>query len=250
MRRSNAWPHPCGNCAMPRTNSVRKERLATLGQLAGGVAHELRTPLSVMRNSVYYPGARPAQSDPTIRDLLGEMQRAVVSSDHITRGNARLRPGTVPRDQSLSDRPSDRPDALRLVALPRYRAAHQGRLVIRRPRCRPIRDQATRILVNLIQNAIPAMAYTRELGSRWATRSRAKAKSAFPVRDTGCGIPPENLDKIFDALFTTRDEKGSRGLGLAISLRYASALNRGSLHRRKRGRGRHDLPAHAGGGQT
>jgi len=201
---------------------VRKERLATLGQLAGGVAHELRTPLSVMRNSVYYLEHVLPQGDPTIRDILGEMQRAVVGSDHIIgemldfvrepSHETRVFPIGLAITRALQ------------LAPPPQTILFDGPFGETGAEVRANQDQVTRILINLIQNAIQAMSHCG--GLEIMVNRVEGAKVCISVKDTGCGIPPENLDKIFDALFTTKTR--GIGLGLAISLRYAR-LNQGTL---------------------
>lgn len=85
-------------------------------------------------------------------------------------------------------------------------------------------DQITRILTNLIQNAVQAMPAGGELEVN-ASRPE-EGRVCVTVRDTGSGIPQENLDKIFEPLFSTKTR--GMGLGLTIAQRYAG-LNGGQL---------------------
>tara|TARA_R110002096_G_scaffold42144_35_gene113872 strand:- start:3698 stop:6031 length:2334 start_codon:yes stop_codon:yes gene_type:complete len=200
---------------------VRNERLATLGQLAGGVAHELRTPLTVLRNAVYYLEKTAAPGDPIMREVLDEMQRAIGSSDHIIGEmldfvrepacEVSLFPIGETIDRALDLVPV--PESIRLEG-----PEGEGEAEVHgNP------EQITRILTNLIQNAVQAMP---DGGALEICVSRESEKVSVEVRDTGGGIPEENLEKVFDPLFTTKT-KGI-GLGLAVSRRYAE-LNQGGL---------------------
>ncbi|MFT5467039.1 MAG: two-component system sensor kinase FixL [Verrucomicrobiales bacterium] len=201
---------------------VKNERLAILGQLAGGVAHELRTPLSVIRNSVYYLEATADQSDSETVEALAEMQRAIASSDHII--SELLDYVREPAEDSAVFPIGESIErALQLVAVPEnvsvnLPAIDDSMMVS------GSQEQVTRILTNLVQNAVQAMPKGGELGFRV---DRAGDELTVEVRDTGCGIPAESLVRIFDPLYTTKT-KGI-GLGLAISQRYAE-LNQGSLN--------------------
>lgn len=201
---------------------VRKERLATLGQLAGSVAHELRTPLNVITNSVYFLRNAFGGNEGAVREVLEEMERAVGSSDHII---GEMLDFVREPSQHTADFPIgetiDR--ALKLIPPPPVievlRSGAGPDLLVHGNR-----DQIMRILTNLIQNAVHAMpgGGRLEIAVSLAKGGRVSVK----VSDTGCGIPEENLAKIFEPLFTTKT-KGI-GLGLAISQRYVR-LNRGWL---------------------
>ncbi len=204
---------------------VRRERLATLGQLAGGVAHELRTPLGVIRNAVYYLEHTLPPTD-TMKQVLGEVQRAIGSSDHIIAEmldfvrEPSLEKEVFPVGQVIAA-------ALQLVPMPAG-VRFLGPDGAVESFIEANKDQVTRILVNLIQNGVQAMDRRGELAIQ-VEREEAPGEAGpvwICVRDTGCGIPAENLAKIFDPLFTTKTR--GIGLGLAISMRYAQ-MNGGGL---------------------
>lgn len=196
---------------------VRQERLATLGKLAGSVAHEMRTPLTVIRSSLFFLERCYPTGDRDVREALGEVKRAIVSSDHIISEMLDYVRGTGPCDavfcldtaiaQAVRSVPV--PPTIRIQDSSIEGAA--GMMVRGNP------DQITRILVNLIQNAVQAMPAGGELEIRagWDGADRIFVS----IRDTGCGIPAENLPKIFEPLFSTKTV--GIGLGLAIAKRYA-----------------------------
>jgi two-component system, NtrC family, sensor histidine kinase HydH len=86
--------------------------------------------------------------------------------------------------------------------------------------CRLDPDQIKQVLINLIKNALEAMPQ----GGSLTVRTRGNTRGIFvDVEDTGTGIPPEHLNEIFNAFFTTK-EKGT-GLGLAVSLKILNDHN-------------------------
>lgn len=194
---------------------VKRERLSTLGRLAGGVAHELRTPLTVIRNSLYYLKQATAEVEGVTREVFEEANRAVASCDHII--GEMLDFVREPSAETSVFRIGEAiRRALRLVPVPASVSlvrtdAADGIQV------RANEDQVIRILANLILNALQAMPNGGNLTIEAAPLDGNKVSIA--VLDTGCGIPEENLGRIFDPLFTTKT-KGI-GLGLSVCQRYA-----------------------------
>ena len=195
---------------------VRSEKLAILGQLAGGVGHELRNPLSVINTSIYYlkmvqPEASDKikehhfmieqevhNADKIISDLLDYAR--VISSDRKPVSASKLVRQTmkrfsVPPTVKLNlELPDDIPD---IYADPR---------------------QAEQVLSNLVTNACQAM---NQEGRLTISARLEKKMVRIAVKDTGTGISPENMKKLFEPLFTTK-AKGI-GLGLAVSQKMAEA---------------------------
>ncbi len=199
---------------------IRKERLATLGQLAGGLAHEIRNPLGVIRNATYFLREMFDKGDEDVRDSFDEIERALASSNHIVAELLDYARDPQPKQIVFSAREAT-DHALAVLDL-----GHKVRL--ERPEapelyCIGDQGQTERILINLISNGVQAMPG----GGTLTLGCRAEADAVlFDVTDTGVGIPAEYLNKVFDPLFT-RKAKGI-GLGLAISRRYAE-LSHGAI---------------------
>lgn len=202
---------------------MRQERLATLGKLAGSVAHEMRTPLSVIRNTAVYLKHVLRESTGEIKESLAELDRAVISCNHIISEmldfvrEAREETSVVCVGTAFGDalRSLTVPASVRIVGLEPAVLNHELRANL---------DQVTRILINLFQNAFQAMRDGGELEISVATVPDGNVR--ITVRDTGSGIPPEHLDKVFEPLFSTKIR--GIGLGLAIAQRYAR-VNGGDL---------------------
>ena len=193
---------------------VRSERLAAIGQLAGGVGHELRNPLGAIKNAAYYVKGKVAESElsqkePRVMEFLDIMDDEVNASNKIISdllGFSRVgKPSVSPaRIEKVIE------DALSRTAIPENIEVTK-KLDTELPEIDIDPDQIQQVLVNMITNAVEAMPE----GGKLTIAARGKGKFLeVEIADTGCGIPQEAVDKIFDPLFTTR-AKGI-GLGLAV----------------------------------
>jgi signal transduction histidine kinase len=191
---------------------VGKERLATLGQLAGSVAHELRNPLGVIKNAVYFLRlALSATEDVRVRKHLAILEREVATSNRIISDllDFARRPTPTRVPISLNDVVRECLDRLEA---PEGHVERVVRLAEDLPRLDADPFQFDQILGNLIRNALQAMPEGGRLTIE--TAQQADGSLTLAVADTGAGIPPETLTRIFEPLFTTK-AKGV-GLGLAI----------------------------------
>ncbi len=200
---------------------VRQERLAALGQLAGGVAHELRNPLGVMKNSVYFLEMTLADADEKVRKHLGIIERQIDIADKIVSDLldfARTRkPQRVPTDVNGLVREalevSDIPDGIEVTT----------DLADNLPTLMVDGLQLHRVFVNLISNAVDAMPGGGDLTVRTAADERLLT---IIVEDTGRGMRVKELAKIFEPLFTTK----ARGIGLGLPIsRQLVKLNGGRI---------------------
>lgn len=190
---------------------VRKEKLATLGQLASGVGHELRNPLGVMTNALYYLDIRLADAPGDALEYLGILKAQVALSSRIV--------GDLLDFSRVKEPRRERVAASEIVENQIARLAESDSVAVRReiPKDLPPVSvdpvQVGQVLFNLLTNAVQAM------GDAGGTLTVAAGEGPpgkvwIEVRDTGPGIPPENLERIFEPLFTTR----ARGIGLGLSV--------------------------------
>jgi signal transduction histidine kinase len=200
---------------------VRRERLAMLGQLSSGVGHELRNPLGVMTNAVYYLKAVLPTAPEKVREYLDILQQQITLSEKIVSDLL---------DFARSKPPQRRPFSLAEVAtaqVSRLGALNGFTINTHLPKDLPpvLADQTQvgQIVLNLLTNAVQAMDRTGTID----VRAQSSGKRVhLDVSDTGPGIPAANLEKIFEPLFTTKAR--GIGLGLAVSRTLARA-NDGEL---------------------
>lgn len=194
---------------------VRKERLAILGQLAGGVNHELRNPLGVIKNSVYYLSMILPEDD-KVQKHLGILEREVGTASRIV-GNlldiARVKAAVRVRTD-LSGLVQESLEQTLLEENLEVVTKLAGDL----PPVFVDPEQIKQVVGNLIRNAAQAMS---DGGTLTIETARADGGAQVAVSDTGVGISPENREKIFQPLFTTK-AKGI-GLGLALAKELAEA---------------------------
>jgi signal transduction histidine kinase len=192
---------------------VRSERLAAVGELASGVGHELRNPLNVIRNCVYLINmSLEGHTMPEIEDTLKLLDMQVDISNKIVTDLLDFTRVKTPTRSivSINDMVRDR---ISWASIPdkvvvRYELAEES------PRLFVDAEQVGRAFTNIINNAVQSISGRGEF---WISTGIKGDFGWVKFKDTGCGIPPENLNKIFEPLFTTKP-KGV-GLGLAITKR-------------------------------
>lgn len=192
---------------------VRREKLALLGELAASLAHELRHPLGVISNAVYYlQNVIPAASEP-VEEYLGIISSEVGGAEIII---SNLLEYGLPS-------PPDRGEAtvLELMSdvLERQPAPEEIEVVLSIPSDLPPiyvdSRQMRRALSHLVTNAYQAMPEGGKLTIKTSEVSGAPARSnevAISITDTGVGLSQENVEKLFQPLFTTK----ARGMGLGL----------------------------------
>jgi signal transduction histidine kinase len=187
----------------------RKEKLAMLGQVAGSVGHELRNPLGVMNNAVYFLQNSLLDADASTKEYLNIIKEEIASSERIVSDlldSARTQPPQLELidvakliDQTL--RKYTMPPSI-IVKLeipatlsPLYVDPRQIRQVFR----------------NLISNGVESMLEGGTLQIQ-ATGNEQDKTISVSVRDSGSGIAPEIMHNLFQPLFTTK----ARGIGLGL----------------------------------
>ena len=209
------------------------DRLATVGQLAAGVGHEINNPLAYLLSNLHYIQDELRQREGTSPDQRGQELLSAISE--ACEGAERVR--IIVQDLKTMARPDEAslgPVKLREVV---HGAAKMAAHEIR-PRARFIEDcdnvppvhgngaRLSQVLLNLLINASHAIEPGRVERNeiRVEARESAPGRVTLAVSDTGCGIPPENLDRIFDPFFTTKEVGVGTGLGLSVCQRIVKSL--------------------------
>jgi signal transduction histidine kinase len=188
---------------------IRQERLTILGQLAGGIGHELRSPLGAIKNAVYLLNLSLPSPDPETAEVLQILNHQVANADRVITSLmdfARFQPPY----RRATDVRATIDAALAQSALPANVTVNQ-QYAETLPPLMADPHQLQIVFGNLMRNAAQAMPNGGQLT---IAAQRSDTELAISFRDTGVGIAPDVLDKIFQPMFTTK----SRGLGLGLAL--------------------------------
>jgi two-component system, sporulation sensor kinase E len=190
---------------------VRADRLAALGELVAGVAHEIRNPLAIIKGSLQvYAETVPASDD--VHELSKIVNQEIDRLDRVIK--ALLDFG---RPSPSAMEPTDMREVIEETITLTGKYAKQLGIDVVVDHMEPLPpvtadpDQIKQVLVNLISNAVQAMPSG---GSVHVGGSADDEFVNLTVRDEGVGIPQEEIAHIFDPFRTTRD--GGTGLGLTI----------------------------------
>ena len=205
------------------------DRMASLGRLAAGVAHEINNPLAYVHTSLEVASR-----------ALGELgdARTEKIADSIARaqdGAERVR-GIV-RDLKMLSRPDDEPSeaidlpavldsTLALAANAIGPKAHVVRNFGKAPRARATRGRLGQLFLNLLLNAADAIpeGNVERNEIRVTTGTDKAGRAVVEIADTGQGIDPALAERVFDPFFTTKEIGAGTGLGLAICHRIVTQL--------------------------
>jgi len=197
------------------------DRLATIGQLAAGVAHELNEPLGAMLGFAQLAKKAPGVSEAVEQDLEKIIEACLHSRKIVSK--LRLFARQMPLEHSEFQLNELVEDGLSFV---KSRCAKHGIRVVEHldPGLTPIvadRGQLHQVLVNLAVNAVQAMPG----GGVLTIRTRGEPEHVvLSVEDTGCGMTAAILDKIFLPFFTTKAVDQGTGLGLSVVHGIVTAL--------------------------
>ncbi len=199
----------------------RSERFAALGQVTGGIAHEMRNPLNVIKTSVYYlQNARQVTPEKSAEHLK-RIGKQVEVADNVISALSSFTKQVQPNSKEFEPKVCVG-RAVEDASLPSSIQVE----VISPPDLPPAQgdeDQIRIVIANLIHNARDAMPSG---GRLTITLSQIDGQINFQVSDTGHGIPQEILHQVMEPFFTTKAR--GIGLGLAIS-RSIVERNRGTL---------------------
>ncbi len=190
----------------------RTERLAELGTLASGMAHEIGTPMNVIQGRAEYLLQRTTE-EPIKKGLA----TIIAQVERITKIMNQLL--TFARRRPIERKPMDLKktiaDCLDIVQerLKQHRVEVETSYAEPLPLVHADPDQMSQVLLNLVLNAIQAMPEGGRLSLALEPEGPGMKLS---VADTGSGMPAETLNKIFDPFFTTKDVGAGTGLGLTV----------------------------------
>lgn len=207
---------------MARRNLEDQDRLASLGMMSAGIAHELNTPLAVIKGSVDEMAERGGTLDPDRVALLSRVVDRLERLGDSLLDFARIRPPT--RAEVMLRPMVD--EAWTLVRLDR--GAREITLINAIPAAMMIfadADRLTQVLVNLVRNAVDAFD-ARPMGASPAAVIEVAATDvttegrewvSLTIRDNGPGIDPAVLGRLFEPFSSTRMDSTGTGLGLAVA---------------------------------
>lgn len=212
------WPYLLGRLKTTQEGLIQAEKLTSLGQLAASVAHEINNPLSGVLVYTQLLTKR-LNSDKftkeTALNYLGKMESELVRSTKLVRNLLDFARQSAPTLREV--------DINEVINRSFELAAHSAQLqqinVIKElqadiPRLMADFDQLQQVCTNLILNAIQAMTQGGILTLRTSVDN---GQIKIEVQDTGCGISPQNMRKLFTPFFTTKREVKGVGLGLAVA---------------------------------
>ncbi|RJO65661.1 MAG: PAS domain S-box protein [Myxococcales bacterium] len=200
---------------------VQSEKLAGIGILAAGVAHEINNPLQALLLKSQYILRhidRQLEVKRSVRDIIQYVNRMA----EIVRGLSKYaRTVKNEKDWTAVDLVEIIKESLELS----YHTRNFGDVIVKRdfgtiPPVIGNKGQYQQIFINLIVNAIDAMEGKGKLTLRLKPYDPHTVLAE--VEDTGCGIPEENLDKIFTPLFTTKPSGKGTGMGLHVAYRIVT----------------------------
>jgi signal transduction histidine kinase len=210
---------------------VRREKLALLGQLAGSVGNELRNPLGVMNNAVFFLKNLLPDDGETVREYLDIIKNEIDTSQRILTDFIDFFRTKAPRAMAIPA------EELMAQSLDRRAIPENVEVSVDFPKTLPPLWvdplQMRQAFRNLIDNAVQAMPMggALKIAARWVRSEELEVRSTqeitspltphssqdfieISVEDAGEGIAPENMEKLFQPLFTTK----SRGIGLGLPI--------------------------------
>lgn len=189
---------------------LTSERLATLGQFSGNISHELRNPLGVIDSSAYYLKTKLKDAEEKVQEHLDRIKSSVRDANAIIESllnltrMQELQLGRLALTGIISDTiaTSKVPATVKVIQnFPKPEVLVNGD-----------REQLRMAFRNIVTNAVEAMDGKGTLTVTVGRTNGGQAEVFFA--DTGPGIAPENLDKVFQPLFTTK----AKGIGFGLSI--------------------------------
>lgn len=193
---------------------IHAEKLAAIGQLTAGLAHEMGTPLNIISGRAEYLLSDMSPDDPrreSLNVIIGQTERMAQLINNLLEFS---------RPQKVHFVKLEVPDVVEGVLSLLEAQLVKGKIQVDfqkaddLPKIEADYNQLQQVFLNIILNAIQAMPNGGRLELKLERESEESIKAV--ISDTGVGIPSENVPKIFEPFFTTKDSGQGTGLGLAI----------------------------------
>jgi len=194
---------------------IHSEKLAVVGKLTAGIAHEVRNQLTILGYAEVIKIAVPDNErvDQYVQNILGARDRILSIVEEIRQFARNQTQSYTKETLSLTDVVDI---SLNIMS---YDNEAKKREIVKKFQTSPVlklnKDKIIQVLINLIRNAVQA---TEEKGEITILVAQDQKYARVQITDNGCGITPENLDNIWQPFFTTKGELGT-GLGLDICKR-------------------------------
>ena len=210
---------------------IQAEKLESIGKLAAGVAHEVKNPLQTMLMGLTYLERKLSGAGEDVKLTCTDMREAISRADTIVRGLLQMS-GTPNLEMSLEDVNVVLEKALGLVnySFNAARISAVRHLDSSLPCVRMDQGKMEQVFINLLTNAIHALpqggtiyvstfAEDASVGHNGSPRAEGEPtrQVIVQIQDTGSGIPPEHLDRLFTPFFTTKQQGLGTGLGLSVT---------------------------------
>lgn len=235
----DAATHALQDLRLTKDSLVRSEKLAAIGTMVGGVAHEINNPL--MGLTAYLERGRQLSKDPDLLSLIDKAERQVGRIERIVRSML-----VFARTSGKGVTGAGRADLAACVTsaqdlLEPLRRSTSAELETALPPDLPMlrisQDHLQQILINLIKNALEALQTAQPPVAQpavWiSARGDGPGRVQISVADNGPGVPENTRTRLFEPFFTTKEPGKGTGLGLAVSLQLAEVAD-GKLEYRDR----------------
>jgi signal transduction histidine kinase len=219
--------------ARAREVATQRDRLATIGQLIAGVAHEINNPLAFLKSNLHSlrgdlgdlrEGKANSEEFADVEEMVTESLEGVTRIETIVqalKGTARKK----------NEKIRFEPGKAVAEAVTIFRGAHKQNVDVewqatRLPEVVGSPSALGQVTLNLLQNGMDAMASLERRQRKLEVSARLveDTRVVVAVRDHGTGIPPDVQKRMFDAFFTTKDPGKGTGLGLAICKEIAESM--------------------------
>lgn len=209
----------------------RTDRLATLGELAAGAAHEIRNPLTAIRSTIQYL-SKDFKNDPVKSEMITELISEVERINKIVQGLLSFaRPSALNTSDVNVEQLINQTLTLTTNALHKQNISIEFEYFTENTTIRADAEQLKQVFLNIILNATEAMSENETDKERTLIISIEKGAAVDPhnryliisFEDTGKGIPQNEIENVFNPFYTTKED--GTGLGLAITYGIISRHN-------------------------